>query len=219
MSSKNNLTETEILERYRVAFENVANQTEIASIMAEFGFDPASIAGGKTIYEETRQSYDFNKQEDDETSEAYSNFSTKKALLERTYKLHRKKAKVIFRNQPETLKKLEIDGSMPLSYTKWLEMVKKFYKVSLKHENIQQKLIRLKVTTEHLIATDLLIDELGQSRSFYLREKGESQDATKQKDAAFDKIDDWMSEFYAVAKIALEDNPQLLEALGLIVRS
>jgi hypothetical protein len=26
--------------------------------------------------------------------------------------------------------------------------------------------------------------------------------------------DDWMSEFYAVAKIGLEDNPQLLEALG-----
>jgi hypothetical protein len=53
----------------------------------------------------------------------------------------------------------------------------------------------------------------------YLREKGESQDSTKAKDAAFAKLDDWMSEFYAVAKIALEDNPQLLESLGKFVRS
>ncbi len=39
------------------------------------------------------------------------------------------------------------------------------------------------------------------------------------KDAAFAKIDDWMSEFYAEAKIELEDNPQLLEALGKTVKS
>lgn len=52
-----------------------------------------------------------------------------------------------------------------------------------------------------------------------LREKGESQDATKLKDTAFIELDDWMSEFYVVAKIALEDNPQLLESLGKFVRS
>ncbi|MDA3893901.1 MAG: hypothetical protein PF517_19755 [Salinivirgaceae bacterium] len=45
-------------------------------------------------------------------------------------------------------------------------------------------------------------------RTEYLKEIGESQEATKAKDNAFAKIDDWMSEFYAVAKIALEDKPQ-----------
>ncbi len=39
------------------------------------------------------------------------------------------------------------------------------------------------------------------------------------KDAAFAQIDDWMSEFFSVARIALEDEPQLLEALGKIVKS
>ncbi|NLT49572.1 MAG: hypothetical protein GXX85_01480, partial [Ignavibacteria bacterium] len=48
---------------------------------------------------------------------------------------------------------------------------------------------------------------------------GESEDATKEKDAAFAKMDKWMSDFYAVARIALEDKPQLLEALGKIVKS
>ena len=36
--------------------------------------------------------------------------------------------------------------------------------------------------------------------------------------AHFLKLAEWMSEFYAVAKIAMEDNPQLLEALGLVVK-
>ena len=36
---------------------------------------------------------------------------------------------------------------------------------------------------------------------------------------AFDAMDDWMSEFYAVARIALEEKPQLLEVLGKHVKS
>ena len=64
-----------------------------------------------------------------------------------------------------------------------------------------------------------MINELETARAVYLRELGESQEATRTKDAAFAKIDDWMGEFYAVAKIALEEKPQLLEALGKSVKS
>ena len=62
-----------------------------------------------------------------------------------------------------------------------------------------------------------MITELESARAEYLKEVGESQDATKAKNAAFAKMDDWMSEFYAVARIGLEENPQLIEALGKIV--
>ncbi|MFZ2284028.1 MAG: hypothetical protein WAV86_09145, partial [Lutibacter sp.] len=63
------------------------------------------------------------------------------------------------------------------------------------------------------------IAALTSARTEYLREKGESQDSTMSKDKAFREIDDWMSEFYAVAKIALEEKPQLLESLGKFVIS
>ncbi|WP_439182311.1 hypothetical protein [Carboxylicivirga taeanensis] len=56
-------------------------------------------------------------------------------------------------------------------------------------------------------------------RTTYLLEVGESEAATKAKDEALGKLDRWMSEFYAVARIALEDQPQLLEALGKAVKS
>ena len=63
------------------------------------------------------------------------------------------------------------------------------------------------------------LEELRTLRDAYNKEKGESQDATKAKDAAFAKIADWMREFYAVAKIALDDRPQLLESIGKWMRS
>ena len=219
MPLKKNQTEAEALEQYRVSFENVEKQPEIATIMAEFGYDETLLTEGKTLLTKTRQAFDFNKKEDDETSEAYKNFTTLKDNLATTYTLHRKKAKVIFRKESTTLNKLSLSGSLPTAYIKWLETVKKFYTVASSDSEIQSKLVRLKITTEELNGTIEQISNLELARAEYLREKGESQDATKQKDKAFGEIDDWMSEFYAVAKIALEDNPQLLESLGKFVRS
>lgn len=187
--------------------------------MAEFGYDSETINQGKTLLTETRQKYDANKTEDDESSEAYKTFSTLKDNLANTYSLHRKKAKVVFRNDSLTLEKLSVTGSVPKAYTKWLETARKFYTIASADTDIQTKLARLKVTPEDLTAGNTLITDLEAARAEYLREKGESQDATKIKDAAFAKMDDWMSEFHAVAKIALEDNPQLLESLGKLVRS
>ena len=212
-------SEAATLERYRVAFENVEAQSEIATIMVEFGYDAALIEEGRNLFNQTRQAYDDNVREDDETSQAYNDFTVKRDALEDTYSLHRKKAKVIFRKDLVTMKKLSLDGSIPGAYVKWLETVKKFYSEMLSDTELQTKLSRLKVTADDLTAANALLSEMESARSKYLIEKGESQDATNTKDDAFVELDDWMSEFYAVAKIALEDNIQLLEALGVIIRN
>jgi len=218
MASRTKLTDAETLELYRVALDNAENQTEIATIMAELGYDSTVIGEGKALLEETRNAYDLNKTEDDETSAAYADFSSKKEQLENTYNIHRKKAKVVFRNDSLTADKLAISGAMPRTYIKWLESAKKFYSVSSTDTDIQSKLARLKISADDLTAANTAISALETARAEYLKEKGESQDATKAKDSAFAKIDDWMSEFYAVARIGLEDNPQLLEALGKVVK-
>ncbi len=218
MASRTKLTDSETLELYRVALENAELQPEIAAVMADLGYDSAKIAEGKALLTETRTAYVANKTEDDETSAAYADFSNKKAQLENTYNIHRKKAKVVFHNDSVTADKLAITGIMPRTYINWLESAKKFYSVASIDVDIQSKLARLKISVADITAANTLISDLETARAVYLKEKGESQDATKMKDAAFAKIDDWMSEFYAVAKIGLEDNPQLLEALGKTIR-
>ncbi|WNW01856.1 hypothetical protein RRF68_00140 [Tenacibaculum sp. HL-MS23] len=219
MGKKRTLTEAETLEQYRVAFENVEKQTEIATTMAEFGYEEALLNEGKTLLTNAREAYDANKTEDDETTIAYNNFSTIKGQLETEYSLHRKKGKVVFRKDENLLTKLGLTGSLPTIYIKWLETVKKFYAVAAGNTEIETALARLKVTPTELQETRTLITVLETARADYLKEKGESQDATKLKDAAVGAISDWMSEFYAIAKIALDDNPQLLESLGKFVRS
>jgi len=119
-----------MLEQYRVSLENVESQAEIATIMAEFGYDSEKVAQGKTLLTETRQAFDSNKTEDDETSASYSDFIVKKNKLVDTYSLHRKKVKVIFRKDSLTADKLGVTGSLPQTYIKWFEVVKKLYAVA-----------------------------------------------------------------------------------------
>ncbi|MEM0941615.1 MAG: hypothetical protein AAF600_19240 [Bacteroidota bacterium] len=48
---------------------------------------------------------------------------------------------------------------------------------------------------------------------------GEAQQFTVTRDEALDHLDEWMAEFKELAKIALEDQPQLLEVLGILQRN
>jgi hypothetical protein len=130
MASRTKLTDTATLELYRVALENAESQPEIAAIMADLGYDSVVIAEGKALLTATRTAYDSNKTEDDETSAAYADFSSKKEQLEDTFNIHRKKAKVVFRNDSLTADRLAISGTMPRTYIKWLEAAKKFHSVA-----------------------------------------------------------------------------------------
>ena len=219
MAKRPKVSEVQTIEQYRVALENAENQPQIATTMAEFGYDTEELQKGKQIWQNANNAYNLNKTEDDETNEAYATFVAKKENVEDAYSLHRKKARVVFRSDNITLEKLGIKGSIPQAYIKWLEIVKKFYATATTDTAIQSKLARLKITPEELTATNTLVSELEVARSEYMREKGESQDATLAKDQAIAKLDEWMREFYSVAKIAMEDNIQLLESLGKTIKN
>ncbi len=218
MSTRPVNSEAHTLEMYRVALNNVELQSDIASAMEELGYNTEKIGEGKLLLEATRSVYNLNITEDDETSEASENFKAKQKELLKVYRLHRKKAKVVFRNDVVMAEKLQLLGEVPRSYVGLLEATKKFYGEVTTSVELQNKLARLAMSADSLSQSYQLVDELEQARLTYLREVGESQETTRAKDKAMANMSDWMSEFYAVARIALEDKPQLLEVLGKLVK-
>jgi len=211
--------EAETLERARVALNNATQQPEIVAALDKEGYTAEVIAEGTAVLQETLTTYNQNRVEHDEKSAAYALFTAKKEAVIKAYRKDRKKAKVVFHHDHVAGDKLGILKSVPGSFVGWLEQVKRFYTSALADADIQTALGRLKITSDTLTATNTLIAELEDARAAYLRERGESQDAVKVKDAAFQKLDEWMSDFYVVARIALEDHPQLLEALDKSVKS
>ena len=219
MAKMNSLSEAETLELYRVSLNNTDNQPEIANAMAEKGYDASVISQGKALLAKARQLFDANRIEDNETSAAYANFSQAKSALEATYGVHRKLAKVVFKNDGVILDRLGILGRIPRPYTSWMEKVKTFYSEVVADSALQSQLSRLNISIDEINTGESQIAVLETARENYLREKGESQEATKIKDGALEAIEDWMSDFYRVAKVALVNKSQLLESIGKLVRS
>lgn len=212
-------TDVEILELYRVSLNNAGSQPEISETLTEFGYGPDKLAEGKALLATARAAYDGSRTEKNETTAAYHAFNTKRDELAARYALDRRKAKAIFSAEPVVAERLDVADSLPRSYIRWLETVRAFYSVSRLDAGIQGRLSPLKITPEHLNEAHAMIGELEAARALYVQEVGESQNATKLKDTAFARVDDWMRKFYAVAKIALEESPQLAESLGRLVRS
>jgi len=212
-------SEAAIIDRSQMVITNSENQSEIARLLAEYGYDSSAFAIGKSLLNMAKKASDDSRIETNEKSIAYDAFTTLKKELEYDYALLRKKAKVIFRNDPLILRQLAIVGEIPRVYVSWLNVVRTYCKFALSDESILSQMTRLKVTEELLGATLTKCDQVDELRAGYLKEKGESQNSTKLKDQAFAELEDWMREFYAVAKIALDDKTQLLEALGVYVKS
>jgi len=206
-----------ILENARVAIVNAAIP-EIAVELEEVGIDAAALAEGQAFLDGAITAYDGNQREDNETGASYVTFTSLFGQVKDIYRKDRTKARVVFRKDKTTLRNLGITGTMPQSYVNIVETIETFYTVASANTEIQGKLARLKVTPEVLSTSLAKVQELKEARSLYLLEKGESQQATIDKDTAISSLCEWLRDFKDIAKLALEDKPQLLEALGIHVR-
>lgn len=78
---------------------------------------------------------------------------------------------------------------------------------------------RMGVTAAELSQTQAMIEALIDAKLQYRTRTGEAQQATQERNRAMNELDAWVSRFIKVARIALEGQDQLLEGMGLLVRS
>jgi len=219
MSLKNSKSQTEILEISRIALQNVENNTVIKPLMEALGYNTAKVDEGKALLALAKNKYNANHTLEDNKLKAYKEFEDFRLKIQTEYAKDRKKAKIIFKNEPLTLKELHLKGAQASTYVKWTEVVSIFYNLINTDANIQAKLLPLQVTPAHVTAVLANLDTLAVLRGNYIETIGMAQNATKTKNTEFSTLDNWMSDFFGIARIALAEEPQLLESLGKQVRS
>ncbi|WP_347175175.1 hypothetical protein [Polaribacter uvawellassae] len=219
MALKNTRSQTEILEITRIALENVETNPIIKPLMEALGYNTAKIDEGKALLSTAKTLYNQSQELEDIKLNAYKAFEDKRVEIDSTYSTDRKKAKVVFKTDAVVFRELGLKGSLPRTYVKWLETVSLFYNTLNAQPDVLAKLATLQITEQHVTDQIAALNELENLRAAYIQAKGNSQNATKTKNKAFVELDKWMSDFYAIARIALEGEPQLLESLGKMVKS
>ncbi len=212
-------SDLEKIAQSRTAIENSSLNTEISQLLLEVGYGTEKLQEGKELLAKATKAYDFNTEKNKETSMAYNGFCEKKKELQDLYRKHRRRAKVLFEENKPLIIRLQLQKAIPTLYLEWMDSVKIFYTVLLDNEEMQIPFTVVKISQKELQTTYALIAEVEKQKELHRNVKAESQEATKLKNKAIKELELWIRKFYSYAKIALEDQPQLLESLGKMVRS
>ncbi|WP_392419993.1 hypothetical protein ACF3OE_11480 [Capnocytophaga canis] len=213
------LSNEQMLQNFGAMFENLSKEGDLKTELAEYGYDDAKIAEGKALYDEARKTFDANIKETREETSASLAFQEKYQNVQKKYSTHRKKARIVFEDNEEALRQLKLRGSAARAIAAAMEEMRAFYQLLDTTPNLLTPLKQLKINEQDVKNQLQELPEVEKAYATYLQEKGESQQATRDKNKAFETLDKWVSKFHKVAKIALEDRPQLLEAFGKFVRS
>jgi hypothetical protein len=209
----------ELLIQANTALENALNDSEVQSLLTVFGYDQTAIEAGKSLYDSANQLQQKQLKEYGDQYSATEEFNTKLKAAKTEYVRFVKIARVALKNEPAAYQKLGLSGERKQSYSGWSGQVDQFYTNALADSNILAKLQKFGVTQEKLEAGKLLAEETKAANANQKKEMGEAQQATLSRDNAVDALSSWLSDFIAIARIALEEQPQFLEKLGILERS
>lgn len=219
MATNIKTTESKFFERTRTALANAQSHPAIKAALNEYGMTDEVLAGLQDLYSSSLKTWEDNTQQDAEQNDTSNQYKILYIELQNMFKEHRDKVKLFFEREPEVLVKLGIKGVFPTKYNDFFDKVKQFYSTLQTDETLLVKTTRIKIDAARVDAALVKLNELLSKRSDFDRENAESQDMTQKKNTAIIEIKEQMDEFDSIAKIALYNQPQLLEALGIFVRN
>lgn len=212
---KNNTIDAKLVSS-QVAIANAMDNDAIKAPLAAFGYDEAKLQEGKALYEAAQTKHDQQKKEYGEQYAATDAFEAAMNSANKDYMTHLKIARVALRDLRGAAEALQLEGRRKKTYAGWLKQAGIFYTNALADEETKTALAKFGIDEAKLTAGKAAVQEVADKQAAQFKEKGEAQAATAARDEALEGLLDWMSDFVAIARIALENDPQLLEMLGIV---
>ena len=213
------MTVAEFLYQSGLRINNSMNDEAVLSAVSQFGYTPEKLETGKILLDESVASCEKFDKEHGDVSKAFDDRNGEKEKVSKLYRQYFTVAQIVFKNDPSAQVALELSGRRAGSLSGWIKQIRSFYKNLLANEGWITAMQEFGVTVERL---NTGIDGLNRVENYaevIMREKGDAQNATVERDKKIDELAEWVSDYEKIAEIALLDDPQLLEKLGIIVKN
>jgi len=198
-----------------VVITNSLDDAEIAAALAVYNFTTERIQGGKTILDSAREAVNKQRIEYGEQYDATETVNSARNAVDKKYQVTLKIARIALKDNTAAQTAMMLTGRRKETLTGWLEQTKAFYDNLLNNSDWLTAMANYGFTPERLAEERNLVNSVEEARHKQLKEIGEAQDATEKRDDSMETLDAWMAEFRQIAVIALTDNPQWLEKLGI----
>jgi hypothetical protein len=193
----------------------VEKNPEIQERLSPFGYTPERMGEGKGLLNKVTLLMTTQVEERSDQFIATGELDKCRTTAYSDYMITLKVTRVAFVGQPELLKRFNAIGRRNRSLSGWLRDARIFYANLLNSPDALAVMAGFGYSVEKLEKELQAVNTVEDLHSKQLSEKSGAQQATLERDEAFDELAKWYSSFRAIARIALYDKPQLLEALGI----
>jgi hypothetical protein len=202
------------LMQAQTMINNTKKHPVIKQKLKDWGYGDPQITRADTILANAKLAQQTKKESYSLKQIAVRTWRTEWTNFRQQYAEHRTVAKTVFRQEPETLMRARLDRRVPNRISDILDQAGDFYEVVAPKSKEMQK---LGIKAEELTQAQANVASLSELHAEYLQQKGNAESATDKRKQALAELRTWLREFTKVAKMALKDDPQLLEVLGIVV--
>lgn len=218
MASKRKEREQKFVTSSGYALANAQEHEEIQQLMSDYFFGPEKLAEGAALVDSAQTALDKRHGEQQDANSAYDTYEILIDKLEDIYAVDKKKCRFCFKRDADAQARLRIDSSYPTLIDEQFNTIRTLYTGLTESETYIEKVSRVRITQDDLNARIQDIADVDAARKLWMQEDAEAQRATVEKNEILAQLDIWMDDFYDVVDLALIDQPQLKEALGIVVK-
>ena len=179
-----------------------------------FGYTPERLAEGLALWNQTQALSQRQTREYGESFGATEALDSAWTTAHTAYVRTLKVARVAFGDEPLAAASLKLYGPRRESLAGWLDQASTFY---ANLTPLVGRLAKYGYTAAKVASEAALVETVRQAQQNQVKESGEAQQATVDRDRSVEALDMWVSELRAIAKVAFADEPQHLEKLGIAV--
>ena len=205
------------LRTYRILINN-SEDPAIATLLLPYGIDADEISRGKQLYSETEALFKKQKKEYQEQELAFDEYTLAKDNVQNMFNKTLKLTKLSSRKDPDLQNRLKLTTGIAKAIERWIESALALYDRLENEPAFVATLANRGITPETLAAENEAVKNLKVLRDKATAEKGEAQEATRLRNQKLEELQDYCFELREIATIAVGNNSQLLEKLGIIVK-
>jgi len=211
-------TITKKVDSYRALIVN-SRKEAVAPLLATQGIDAAFLDEGDTILQDAMRLIEVQKKEYQDERLSFDTFFATKDGVEKAFLNTRKAVIQLSKNDPDLQDRLRFSPMSKLPHGDWIQAGVEFYDSLLRETAFLERLARFNLTVDRLNREKQELEALRELRTRTLVEQGEAQEATRLRNQKLEELEDYCNLLKTMASIALQDRPQLMETLGVMVRS
>ena len=212
-------SEASRLTSARLIISNALEPPVMSERLAPFGYDLTRIREGEALLNTAEQLIARHNKEYGDQYAATEALKEQYATARESYIEHVRLARIAKKKHSTLEGSLQLKGERKNTISGWLAQASVFYVNALTVPEIKEALSFYGIDEAALKLGNAQVEAVAAALAEQKSLISVAQATTQEKNKAMAALDNWVSDFKSIARIALKDDAQLLEAFGIITPS